>query len=227
MLIRTWTGVFAESLQNLWLGAVDFIPTLVGALVIFIVGLIVSSGLGTLVERLVGTLKVDALLMRLGVGTYFERAGLRLNSGRFVGQLVYWFIFIAFLLAASDILGFAALSGFLKDVLNYIPNIIIAVLIMLASVVVGNFLKGLVMASVMSARLHAAHFLGALTWWAVIVFGLLTAFVQLGIAPSIINTIITGLIAMVALAGGIAFGLGGKDYAAHLLGRLREQTEGK
>ena len=77
------------------------------------------------------------------------------------------------------------------------------------------------------ARLHAAHFLGALTWWAVIVFGLLTAFVQLGIATPINNTVITGLIAMVALAGGIAFGLGGKDYAAHLLGRLREQTEWK
>jgi hypothetical protein len=227
MLLQTWTAVFAESLQNVWMGVVAYIPTLVGALLVFIIGLIVSSGFGSLVERLVGALKVDALLMRLGIGMYFERAGLRLNSGRFVGQLVYWFLFVTFLLAASDILGFVALSAFLRDILNYIPNVIVAVLIMLAAVIVANFLRGLVKASVLSARLHAAHFLGALTWWSVVVFGLLAALVQLGIATAIINTVITGLVAMVALAGGIAFGLGGKDYAAHLLERLREHTEGK
>ena len=73
--------------------------------------------------------------------------------------------------------------------------------------------------------MHHAKFLGSLAGWTSIVFGFLTALVQLGIAVSIINTIITGVIAMFALAGGIAFGLGGKDYAAHLLGKFREQVE--
>ena len=87
-----------------------------------------------------------------------------------------------------------------------------------------KFLKGLTTASVLSARLHAAKALGALTWWSVFVFGLLTALLQLGIAVSIINTLITGLIAMLAIAGGLAFGLGGKEYASYLVNRLREET---
>ena len=81
------------------------------------------------------------------------------------------------------------------------------------------------MASVMGARLHAARFLGSLSWWAVVIFGFLTSLVQLNIATSVINSLITGLIAMLALAGGLAFGLGGRDYAAYLVGKLRDHTE--
>jgi len=92
-------------------------------------------------------------------------------------------------------------------------------------VVLGNVTKRVVVASVLSARLHAAHFLGTLSWWAVVVFGLLAALVQLNIATAIIQSLITGFIAMLALAGGLAFGLGGKEYAAHLLEKLRENTE--
>jgi hypothetical protein len=122
-------------------------------------------------------------------------------------------------------LGLGALSVFLRDVLAYMPNIVVAVLIMLAAVVLANLVRRVVIASVLSARLHAAHFLGTLAWWSLVVFGILAALVQLDIAVAIINTVITGIIAMIALAGGIAFGLGGRDYAAHLLKKLQEQTE--
>ena len=87
------------------------------------------------------------------------------------------------------------------------------------------FLKNLIQASVKSARLHHAGFLGSLAWWSVMVFGLLAALTQLGIAVSIINSLVTGFVAMLALAGGIAFGLGGKDLAADLLSKLRNRLE--
>ena len=225
MVVQSWTDVVVTSLQNLWFGLVGFIPNLIGALIVLIVGLIVAAGLGTLVEKLFGAIKLDAALAKLGLGPYFERAGLRLRGAYFLGRLVYWFIVVAFFLATSDILQLFALSAFLRDVLTYIPNVIVAAVIMLASVVVAGLLKKLVVASVMSARLHAAHFLGTLTWWAVVIFGFLTALVQLNIAASIINTLITGLIAMLAIAGGLAFGLGGREYAAHLIEKLRDHTE--
>jgi len=224
MAVQSWTDVVVGSLQNLWTGFANFLPNLVGALIVLVVGLIVAAGLGTLVEKIFEAIKLDSFLSKLGLGPYFERAGLKLRGAYFLGRLVYWFIVVAFLLAASDSLGLYALSGFLKDVLGYIPNVIAAVLIMLAAVVVGNLLKRLVTASVLSAKLHAAHFLGTLTWWSVVVFGFLTALVQLNIASSVINTIITGFIAMLALAGGLAFGLGGRDYASYLVGKLREHT---
>jgi len=227
MLIQTWTDVLVSSLQNLWTQVIAWLPNLLGALLVFVVGLIVAAGLGSLVEKVVAALKVDALLRRLGVEEYTKRANMELNAGHFAGQLVYWFMLLAFLLAASDILGFFALSSFLRDVLLYLPNVVIAVLIMLAALVVANLAKGLVRASVMTAKLHAAKFLGSAAWWVVMTFGGLAAMVQLGIAVSIINTLITGLIAMMALAGGLAFGLGGKDYAAHLMQKLQNELEGK
>ena len=129
------------------------------------------------------------------------------------------------MLAASDVLGFFALSDFLRVILLYIPNVVVESLFMLESAVVANFLKNLIQASVTSARLHHAGFLGSLAWWSVMVFGLLAALTQLGIAVSIINSLVTGFVAMLALAGGIAFGLGGKDLAADLLFKLRSRLE--
>ncbi len=224
MVAQNWVNVLVGSLQNLWQMVVAFLPALVGALLVLIVGLIVAAGLERLVERLVYYLKLDALLRKLGVEMHLERANLELNAGRFLGRVVYWFILIAFFLASSDILGFTALSGFLGDVLLYIPNVIVAALIVFAAVVVANFLKGLVLASVLGARLHAAKFLGLLAWWTVVVFGLLTAAVQLNIAVAVINTVITGVVAMLALAGGLAFGLGGRDAAMRWIEKLEGEV---
>ncbi len=224
-MIQDWTSLVVGSLQSLWAGMLSVLGNIVGALVVLLIGLIVAAGIGTLVERLIGLLKLDKGLVSLGVKEYFDRAGIQLNSGKFFGRLVYWFLTIVFLLAASDILGFYSLSGFLREALLYIPNVIVAVLIMLAAVVIGNALRHTVRASVRSARLHAANFLGSLTWWAVVVFGFLAALSQLGIAVAIVNSIVTGFVAMLAIAGGIAFGLGGKDYAASLISRLKDRVE--
>jgi len=215
------------SLQQLWVGFIGFLPLLLGALVVFIIGLIVATGLGTLIERVIAAIKLDALLSKAGVDRYFKRGGVELNVGRFLSRLTYWFVVVAFFLAAADILRFDALSGFLQSVLLYIPQVAVAVLIMLAAVIVGGFLRRLVQASVMSAKLHSAKFLATLTYWAVVVFGFLAALSQLGIATAIVNSLVTGFVAMIALAGGIAFGLGGKEYASHLVERFRDQTENR
>lgn len=225
MVLQVWTEVLASSLQDLWLAFIAFVPRLTGSVIVLIIGLIVAAGLGALVERAVKLLKLDNLVTKAGAEKYFKRAGIKLNVAGFFGRVTYWFIVIAFILASADILRFDALSVFLRSVLLYIPQVIVAALIMLAAVVVGNFLRDLVKASVLGAKLHAANFLGTLTWWSVVIFGLLAALSQLGIAVTIINTLVTGFVVMVALAGGIAFGLGGKEYASDLLEKLRERVE--
>lgn len=226
MIVQSWLEVTRDSLLNLWLALLNFIPALVGALLVLIIGLIVASAFRWLVERIVVGIKLDTLVRKVGLDTYVERAGFRVNSARFFGFIVYWFFVIVFVMAVSDILQLFAFSFFLRGIIAYLPNIIIAILIMLSAVVLANLSRALVRGSILGAKLHASKFLGSLTWWAIVIFGLLAALVQLGIATSIINTLVTGLIAMVALAGGIAFGLGGKDYASHLLEKLQEETEG-
>lgn len=225
MVIENWLNVLRASIQELWITVANFLPSLLGALAVFIIGLIVASVLERVVERIIFYVRADMILKKLGVESVLERAHIKLDSGHFIGKIVYWFFVIAFLLASSDILGFFTLSAFLRDVLNYVPQVMVAMLILLAALLLANFLKGLVRASVMSANLHGAKGLGTLTWWVVMIFGLLTSLVQLGVAVSIINTLITGLIAMISLAGGLAFGLGGKEHAAKWLQRIENEVE--
>lgn len=222
-----FASVIVDPLQNVWNIVAAFFPRLIAALAVLVIGLIVASGLGALVEKIFDAIKLDKFLRQLGIEPYFQRAGLRLHASRFLGQLVFWFFIIAFLLAFTDILGLTGLSIFLQSVLAYIPNVIVAVLIMLATVVVGGFFRRLVNASVKSSDLPSAHFLGTLVWWVVVVFGFLATLSQLNVAAVVVNSLITGLIAMLALAGGLAFGLGGRDYAAHLIEKLRDKTESR
>ncbi len=223
--MQSWTDVVVGSFATLWIGFMEYVPRIIGALIVLIIGLIVAAGLDALVERIFESIKLDMFLEKVGLKPVFERAGLKLRGAYFLGKLVYWFVVLGFLLAISDTLGLYALSGFLTSVVNYIPNVIAAVLILLASLMLGHFLRRIVTASVLSAKLHAAHFLGTLVWWIVVVFGFLAALAQLNIAAEIVQTLVTGFIAMLALAGGLAFGLGGKEYAGHLLNKLKDRTE--
>lgn len=225
--MQGWAEVVANPLMEVWSGFAAFVPSLVGAILVLVIGLIVATVLGKIVEKVFEAIKLDAMLAKLGLEPYFERAGMKLRGARFLGQLVHWFLVVVFLLAAVDTLGLSALSGFLRDVLAYVPNVVAAVLIMLAAFVVGSFLQRVVSASVMSAKLHAAAFLGTFTWWIVVIFGLFAALIQLQVAVTIINALVTGFIAMLAIAGGLAFGLGGREYAAYLISKLRERTESR
>ncbi|MDD5710982.1 MAG: hypothetical protein PHV43_02700 [Candidatus Colwellbacteria bacterium] len=225
MSLGNTADILVASFQQLWIDFVGFLPTFFSALIVFIIGLIVAAAVGQLVEKVIGALKLDGFLARAGLENPMRRAGLRLNVGRFLGRLTYWFILIAFFLAASDILGFYTVSSFLQAVLLFVPQLIVAILILLVTVLAANFLRGVVMASAKSGGLETANFLGALAWWALIIFGVSAAMLQLHIATALIQALMTAIFAMVALAGGIAFGLGGKEYAEHLLKKFRNQVE--
>lgn len=227
MIIQTWLDLLQVSFNGVWLQFVGFLPSLIGAALIFVLGVLVALVLERIAERIVHHVKLDSLLVKLNVNEYLHRANLQLDSGYFLGKVVYWLVFLSFVLATSDVLGFDALSVFIGDILFYIPNVLVAFLIMVATLVVAEFLRRLISASILGARMHSAKFLGLLTWWTVFVFGSLTAVSQLGVAVTIINGIVVSLMVMLALAGGLAFGLGGKDEAARLLVKLREEWENK
>lgn len=227
MVIQSWADVLVASFQTWWGAFVNFLPNFLGALVVFLIGLIIAAGLALLVSKFINAIKLDKLLAKVGVDKFCERAGWKLNSGKFLGELVRWFIILIFLLAAADILKLTAISSFLQSVVMYIPNIVIAIIIMLAAIIVADFSASLVKGTIKGANLYASNFLSSLTRWIILIFGFLTALIQLGIGVTIINTIVTGIFAMIAIAGGIAFGLGGKDYAGHLIEEFRNKVEEK
>jgi len=213
--------VILSSLESLWFSFVGFLPILLAALIVFIIGWLIAVAFGKLANRVIRIIKLDLLLTRIGVKKALAKAKLKLDSGKFFEELVKWFFIIVFLMAATDILGLYQITEFLKGILYYIPNIVVAIIILLAAVIVANFLQKLVRASVEAADLQAAGFLGGITKWAILIFGFIAALTQLGIAVTLLQTIVIGLVAMLALAGGLAFGLGGRDQAARFLEKLK------
>jgi len=219
--------ILLNSLQQIWFSFIGFLPTLLAALIVFIVGWIIAIALGKLANRFIKIIKLDILLTRAGFDKALEKAKIKLDSGKFFEELVKWFFIIVFLMAAVDILGLSQVTEFLRNILLYIPNIVAAAIILIAAVIIANFLQKLVKAGVEAAGLKASGFISGITKWAILIFGFIAAITQLGIATTLINTIIIGLVAMLALAGGLAFGLGGKDAATRFLEKLRKDIEEK
>lgn len=224
-MFNEWVNVTGDSLRGLWQTVLGFLPNLIGALIIFIIGLIIASLVEKLVERVIFYLKVDTLLRKAEIEGYLERANMKLNAGKFMGKLAYWFLLVVFLRSASSQLGLTAFSDFFGDVFSFIPAVITAALIMLITLIAANFVRGLVIASVSSAKLGHARGLGVFVWWVIFFFGLVMALPKIGVNTAIIQTLITGLIAMLALAGGLAFGLGGRDRAARFIEHWGDQMK--
>lgn len=215
-------GVLQTTFESLLGQVFSFIPSLVGALVILIIGVIVAWALRVVVEKVISAIKVDALLKRLGVTDMVKKAGFKLHVGKLFGWIVKWFVLILALIAAADVMGWSQITQFLNDVVLYIPSAFIAAVILLVGVVLGSFVYDIVMTAVKAAKLGGAHLLAGISKWAVFVFAFIAAMEQLGIAPTLLQTLTTGLVGMLALAGGLAFGLGGQDHAKKFLKKLGE-----
>ena len=219
--------ILLDSLGTIWLSFISFLPTLLAALIVFIVGWLIAIFLGKVANRLVKGIKLDLLLTRLGFKKALAKAKLKLDSGKFFEELVKWFFIIVFLMTAADILGLREVTLFLKTILFYIPNVVIAAIVLLVAVIVANFMYRLVKASADAAGLKSSSAVASIIKWAILIFGFVIALTQLGIATTLIQTIVIGVIAMIALAGGLAFGLGGKDQAVRILEKLRQDLTEK
>lgn len=222
MIVQTWGDVLVASFQELWSGVVAFVPQLVIALVVFIVGWVIAVALGKIVSQIVKSLRVDSALRGLGAEAPLSRAGLRLDSGAFVGGLVRWFFILVFLFAAIDVVGLDQVTEFLRSVvLTYIPQVIVAAFILLVAALLADVVHRVVAGSARAAHIPSAGFLGGVAKWSIWIFAILAALFQLGIAGVFIQTLFTAFVAMLAIAGGLAFGLGGRDAASRFLEKLR------
>ncbi len=227
MVFTTWADVLSQSFQNLFYGVVAFLPNLVVAIVIFIVGWLVGAGLGRIVAQLVNALRVDHALKATGLEQVLDRAGFKLSSGKFLGALVKWFFIIVFLVASLDVLHLSTVNLFISDVvLGYLPQVIVAVLILLVAAVLADAARRVVEGSARAATLHSAGFLGKVAQYAIWTFAFLVALQQLNVATAFVQTLFTGVVIAVSLAIGLAFGLGGQKAAERYIERFESEIKG-
>ena len=223
-MIENWSTVLQGSFQDIWMGFARFVPNLVIAIVIFLIGWFVGNLLGKVVAQIVRSIKVDHALRTAQVDQFLKRAGFHLDSGAFLGGLVEWFIVIAFLVASFEVLGLNQVNTFLQQVvLFYLPQVIVAALIILVAAVIAETMQKVVAGAAAAGGIKSANFAGSVARWAIWIFGILTALFQLGVAAPFIQTLFTGVVVAIAIALGLSFGLGGQDAAARFLEKIRQE----
>ena len=222
MFIQTWGDVFSTSLQGLWLGFVNFVPNLILAIIIFIIGWAIGSVVSKALAQVVNALKVNKLFESVGLKDALARGGFRLDFGMFLGEIAKWFIVIVFLMTSLELLGLNQVNNFLQNVvLGYLPQVFIAALILVIATVLSDAVRRLVSGSAQAMGVRSARMAGSIAKWAIWIFAIIIILSELGIAPAFMQILFTGIVAMLAIAGGLAFGLGGKEAAARAIERAK------
>ncbi len=217
---QTWGDIIINSFQKTFTGLIAALPEIIGAILVFLIGLLIAVTLAKIIEKICLALKIDLLVERVGIKGYFERSGITFNFTKFLSELVKWFLIIVFLIAAADIVNLSEIVLFLKSILSYIPRIIISIIIIIAAILITNFTSRLIKNSIKMARLKHGEFLDKIMKCTIYIFTSLVVLDELGITPALIRILFIGIVAMAAIAGGIAFGLGGKEAAKDLLDKL-------
>ena len=225
-IFNSYGGQFSTSFHTVWDSFLSFVPGFLFAIILFIIGWIVGSVIGKAVAQVITSLKVDKVLESAGVDDVMNKAGLKLNVGGFIGGLVKWFIIAVFLMASLSFFQLTAVTMFIQtDIIGYLPHVIAAALILIIAIVVADFMGKVVASSSRAGGLRYAGFIGTLTRYAIYVFAFIWALSQLQIADYYMSVIFTGLVAMLAIAGGLAFGLGGRDAAARAIQKVSEHVK--
>lgn len=206
--VATWTGLTAGLTAFF-----AFLPALLGAIVILLIGWGVASLLYTLTDKLLDAVRFDALMSRIRVDEAINRSGVRIDPSNLVATLVKWSVLLVAFMMAAEKLGLTQVSMGISSILGYIPNVIAAALILGLGLLLAGFVSNLVRGAAASAGVRTTELLADLAYWAIAIFAALGAIGQLNIAPVLVQTLYTAVIAAVALAGALAFGLGLREQA--------------
>ena len=214
-------------LITLWQGFLLFLPKLIGAVIVFLVGWFFALAIKKLVTEVLKRINLDRFFEKTGWKEALEKAEIKVTLSEFIGEIFKWVLVIVFLLAAVEILGLTQFAEFLKKIVLWLPNLIVAVAIFVVAIIVADILEKIIKASVKKMEVGYAGFFGTLVKGAVYVFSALAILLQLGVTPQIVNALIFGLIGTISLALGLAFGLGGKEAAAKLIEEIRKKISEK
>lgn len=198
---------------------VAFVPKFILGLIILLVGIIIASILKQVVLELFKALKIEAFLKKYGV----PEAKDEFSWSGILAEIVRWFVIIVFLLPTADIWGLPRVDVVLSQVLLYLPNVFVAVIIILVGFVVARLAHDVILASTKGLSTETARTVASISRWAITIFVILAALSQLGVASDLIRILFTGFVAMLAIAGGIAFGLGGQTSAKDIVEGIRNK----
>jgi len=220
-MIEDWSGITLLSLQEFWHGFLGFMPNLIGAIIVLLIGWFIADWVGKLVTEILKKLKFDKIFERTQWQDALQKADFKVSVSYFIGELTQWILMIVFLLASVEILGSYQLSVVISKIVNWLPNLVVVVSIFVVTVIIAEFAKKIVQALVEKAGVSNAKFVASITQGAIWIFAIFAILIQLGIAEELIQILFTGIVFLVVISCSIAFGLGGRDLAKDILEGLR------
>ena len=212
-----WNNATVEALATLWESFLLYLPNLVVGLILLTFGWFVAVGLGLAVAQILKRAKFDELLEKDDWKEAMQKAKINIHASKFVGSVVKWIVYVFFIWAAVGVFGLTYFTAFMGDILGYIPNVIVAALIFVVAVMLADLLAKLIVVATEKANFKHTDLAGEIVRWSIWIFAGLAILIELGIAREMLLTLFTGIVALMVIAGGIAFGLGGKDLAADIL----------
>ncbi len=213
---------YLQPLEGFWESFLAFLPNLVGAVLVFIIGWFFAVGVGKLVAGILTKLKFNNFFESESWTEAMEKADMDLDVSQFIGAVVKWILIIVVLWISVDILGFSQFAELMEEIVAYLPNVIVAALIFVVAVIVADFLSKIIIATTEKADFVHTGLAGAIVKWAIWLFAIFAILIQLGIANELLETLFEGLVYMIAIAGGLAFGLGGQDAAKEMIVKIKE-----
>jgi hypothetical protein len=223
-VVTSWGDAVFLSLSNALNSFLAAIPLIIGALIIIVIGWIIAGVLARVVTELLRRAGADRLFAEHGGQVYGSRSR-EIKPSIVAGELVKWLVRLVFLVAAANVLGLTQVSELLNDVLLWIPNLIVAAIILLVAPLLARFVRGAIEVGAGQMGFSNASLLGRIAEIAIIAFAVIIAINQIGIAANLVNTLFIGVVAALALAFGLAFGLGGRDVASQLTQSWYEQSQ--
>jgi hypothetical protein len=215
--VTGWLDALMLSVTAGLVTILSFLPALIGAVIILVVGWFIAGLLGRLVTSILARVGFDRAAERTGISGFITRAGVRDGrASHVIGELVKWFIRLIFLEAAAEAVHLTAITQVLNQIVLFIPNVIVAMLVIMIGALVARFVADIVRGSASEMGFSNPNLLASLARAAIMVFAVIIAVNQIGIAATLINTLFAGLVFAMALAIGLAFGLGGRETAARV-----------
>lgn len=225
---NNWENLLYTPMKDLLSKIIAYIPVILSALLLLIIGMILAKLLGSIAKKIFEYTRIDKLAEKIGLKKEMELIGLHFSFSTLIGEAVKWFFIILTLITVVDVLHITQVTVFLTDIALYIPNVLAAVIILSLGLIAGRFLFKILKDILSSFNSEiAANLVATIAKWAIYIFSILAALVQLKIAVNLIEILLTGIIALFALAGGLSFGLGGKDKAKEIIEDIGRRMAGK
>jgi hypothetical protein len=225
MVLQDWTTAVSDSWTTIWDRFVNFLPNIIGALIILVVGWIVGVIVSMIIDRLFRIIGLQTVFEKAKIEDLLKKGNIQKDTTTLLASVAKWIVYLVAFIAAANILQLPSIASFLDKILAYIPQVVAGGAILLLGLVLAHFLSNVVKGTMLAADFASSEAVSTIVRYSIIIFTFLAVLSQLGVAENLIGTFFIGLVAFLAIAGGLAFGLGGQGVAKEILEKLHKSLK--